>query len=405
MTAAETARPLMRDEEARLSALRRYDILDTPPDGAFDRVTALAAHVFGVPIALISLVDRDRIWFKSRHGLDASEIPRSPGLCASAILGTEPWIVTDATLDPRTLANPLVAGEFGLRFYTAIPLTTRDGYSLGTLCVIDTQPRAIAEHEIVALEHLAAIVMDEMELRLSARRAQRQLEEAKSDLVATLSHELRTPLSAVYGAAKTLLDERVAADDDTRGQLLDMLASETQRLAAIVNDIVAASQLESGAVEVVSEHVDPVRLASRAVEAAGLLLPANLQLRLEPAEGVPPAIEADPGRTRQVLDNLIENAIRYSPRGGVITVEVAPAADGVRFAVHDEGIGIPPPERDRIFEKFYRLDPAQHGGVGGAGLGLYISRLLARELGGRVDLEPRGSRGSTFVFWLPRAGR
>ena len=121
-------RALPEDAE-RLAAVRRYDILDTPPDGAFDRVTRLAARHFKVPIAIVSIVDHDRIWFKSHHGVDASEIPRSPGLCASAILDNKPWVVTDAKVDVRALANPLVAGDFGLRFYAGVPLHTHDGFN------------------------------------------------------------------------------------------------------------------------------------------------------------------------------------------------------------------------------------------------------------------------------------
>ncbi|MDP1777290.1 MAG: SUMF1/EgtB/PvdO family nonheme iron enzyme, partial [Brevundimonas sp.] len=128
-------------EALRLDAVRRYDILDTPPDGSFDRLAAIAARRFKTPIAIISIVDNDRIWFKSHHGLNVSEIDRAPGLCASAILSAETYVLTDAKLDPRSLANPLVAGEFGLRFYAAAPLITHDGFNLGTLCVIDFEPR------------------------------------------------------------------------------------------------------------------------------------------------------------------------------------------------------------------------------------------------------------------------
>ena len=120
-------------EFQRMAAVRRYDVLDTPPDGAFDRITALAARRFGVPISIISIVDEDRIWFKSRHGLPVGQIGRDPGLCASAILSNDPYILTDASIDPRSLANPLVAGDFGLRFYAGVPLTTSDGHNLGTL--------------------------------------------------------------------------------------------------------------------------------------------------------------------------------------------------------------------------------------------------------------------------------
>ena len=159
------------NELDRLAAVRRYDILDTPPDGAFDRVAVIAARLFNVPIAIISIVDEDRIWFKSHHGLELEQIGRDPGLCASAILQNDVYSIIDATTDPRTLANPLVAGEFGLRFYAAAPLRTYDGFNLGTICVIDFQPRqSLSEVEKSTLQDLAAIVIDELELRLAARK-------------------------------------------------------------------------------------------------------------------------------------------------------------------------------------------------------------------------------------------
>ncbi|MBA3317159.1 MAG: GAF domain-containing protein [Gemmatimonadales bacterium] len=163
--------PANGEEAARLAALHSYEILDTPPDGAFDRVTALAARHFHAPVALVSLVDEDRIWFKSRRGLDTEEIPRSPGLCASVILSDEAYVVTNALEDPRTLANPLVAGEMGLRFYAAAPLVTHDGHRLGTLNVIDFEPRELDADGCWMLHQFAGLVMDQMELRLSARKA------------------------------------------------------------------------------------------------------------------------------------------------------------------------------------------------------------------------------------------
>ena len=170
---ADTASTILPQDEAdRLEVVRRYDLLDTPPDGTFDRITAVAARVFSVPIAIVSVVDHDRIWFSSHHGLDIDQIGRDPGLCASAIGHDGPWIVENARADPRALANPLVAGDFGLQFYAGVPLRTRDGYNLGTLCVLDVEPRAVTADEIATLEDLAAMVMRELELRLATRRAQ-----------------------------------------------------------------------------------------------------------------------------------------------------------------------------------------------------------------------------------------
>ena len=156
-----------------MNEVHRLEILDTPADGAFDRIAALAARIFGVPIAIVSIVDHDRIWFKSHHGLELEQIPRDPGLCASAIMSDTPRVVEDARSDPRALANPLVAGEFGLQFYAGVPLKTRDGYNLGTLCVLDFEPRAVTAAEITTLEDLASVIMNELELRLETRRSAR----------------------------------------------------------------------------------------------------------------------------------------------------------------------------------------------------------------------------------------
>jgi hypothetical protein len=158
------------DEEARMRAVRRYEVLDSLPDGAFDRITGLAARLTNVPIAIVSIVDHDRIWFKSHHGIDVDEIGRDAGLCASAILQDEPWVISDARIDPRALANPLVAGELGIQFYAGIPLHTADGHNLGTLCVLDYEPHELEPGDVRNLEDLAAMVMSELDLRLATRR-------------------------------------------------------------------------------------------------------------------------------------------------------------------------------------------------------------------------------------------
>jgi diguanylate cyclase (GGDEF)-like protein len=158
-------------ESDRLRAVRRYEILDTPPEETFNRIAALTARILRVPIAIISIVDSDRVWFMSSHGIDVRQIPRNEALCASAILHPTPWIVNDATLDPLTLSHPWVTGQIGLRFYAAVALTTNDGYNLGTLCVIDKQPRQISHTDVAILHDLAALVMHQMELRLDVRCA------------------------------------------------------------------------------------------------------------------------------------------------------------------------------------------------------------------------------------------
>ncbi|MDQ6630658.1 MAG: GAF domain-containing protein [Verrucomicrobiota bacterium] len=163
-------------EKRRIVALRKYEILDTPADGSFDDLTALAAKMFNVPIAIISLVDTDRIWFKSHHGLEIEQIDRNPGLCASAILSDDLYLVEDAKNDPRCLANPLVAGEFGLQFYAAAPLQTADG-NIGTFCILDKRQHYINTDQQEMLRQMARIVMKEIELRLQSRTLIREYQE------------------------------------------------------------------------------------------------------------------------------------------------------------------------------------------------------------------------------------
>lgn len=162
----------LKAEEKRLSTLKKYEILDTPADGNFDKITALTSKIFNMPISIISLVDEDRVWFKSQFGLKGVEqVGKEPGLCASAIFSDDIYVVEDAKNDPRTLANPLVCGEMKLRFYAAAPLETHDGFKLGTLCIIDKKQRYITKDQEAILKNLAEIVMDEIELRLAARNA------------------------------------------------------------------------------------------------------------------------------------------------------------------------------------------------------------------------------------------
>lgn len=174
-------------EIERINALHKYELLDTPPDGSFDKMAALAAKIFNVPIAIISLVDTDRIWFKSHYGIEINEIGRDPGLCSSAILSDDVYLIEDAKNDPRCLTNPLVVGEFGLQFYAAAPLKTKDGHNLGTFCIIDKRQRYINSDQQVMLQQLASIVVNDIELRLQSRNLIKEYNKRVKDLEARLN--------------------------------------------------------------------------------------------------------------------------------------------------------------------------------------------------------------------------
>jgi PAS domain S-box-containing protein len=231
---------------------------------------------------------------------------------------------------------------------------------------------------------------------------ERAVEQLKSDFVATVSHELRTPLAAIYGAAVTLRRQDLKLDDAMGGRLLDVIGEESERLAQIVNDVLLASHLDSGQLQLSIEACDGVELARGVLAAAEAHAPEGITLELVAADALPP-VAADPQQLRQVFMNLVENAIKYSPEGGPVTVSVEELERSLRFSIADSGLGIPAGERRRIFEKFYRLDPNMTQGIGGTGLGLYICRELVRRLGGRIWVESNNGKGSAFNVEIPIA--
>jgi PAS domain S-box-containing protein len=227
-------------------------------------------------------------------------------------------------------------------------------------------------------------------------------ERARSDFVATASHELRTPLAAVYGAARTLRRTDIEIPAEQRDRFLEIIVSETERLTAIVSQILLAGQLEEGRVVVSTSATDLRPLAESALDSARLRAPEGVELRLEQNGGRAVAL-ADEDKLRQVLVNLLDNAIKYSPDGGDVSVELTGGAGRVRLTVRDGGLGIPRSEQERIFEKFYRLDPALTRGVGGSGLGLFISRELVSRMGGSLTVRSEPGEGAAFVVDLPAA--
>ena len=233
---------------------------------------------------------------------------------------------------------------------------------------------------------------------------ERRLEELRSQFVATISHELRTPLASLHGAAMTLLEREHGLGEDTQHALLDMIAVQSKRLASLVEEILLAGQLDSGSLRVVSEPFDPEELVWTAAAAARVRVGDDTTIVVS-IPAVVPKVAGDPERTRQVLTNLVDNAIKYSPHGGRIELGVEAEGGHARFTVRDEGLGIPLVEQKRVFEKFYRLDPDHRRGIGGSGLGLYICRELVRSMNGRIWVESDPGRGAAFSFELPLAER
>jgi len=392
-------------EEQRLSAVRMHDILDTPPDGAFDRITALAARLFHVPIAIVSIVDHDRIWFKSHHGLDLEQIDRAPGLCASAILQDGPWVINDAPRDPRALANPLVAGDFGLKFYAGVPLRTADGFNLGTLCILDFEPRELSAHDTETLEDLSKMVISELDIRLASRQAFEDAQERarlQDAFLGMLSHELRTPVTTIYGAAQVLAGSPAILGDERARELFPDIVFESDRLLRLIENMLVLTRLEQGRLDAALEPVLIQRLLPTVIEQEARRQP-DRTIRLDVTPDLAP-VAADQVYVEQIVGNLLSNALKYSPTEAAVDVTAAAVDGEVEVRVRDRGIGLRPEDQEAIFELLMRTGEARRY-ASGAGVGLYVCRRLVQAMHGRIWAQPATDEdaGTTFIVRLPIA--
>ncbi len=233
--------------------------------------------------------------------------------------------------------------------------------------------------------------------------ADRMVEEVKSDFVAAVSHELRTPLTSIYGFAETLLRQDVLFGEEERRTFLGYIASESERLTEIVDQLLNVARLDAGDLHVQPELIDVGSVVSEVVgtvEDAGVVNGHRFEVDL-PEE--PLAAEADRDKVRQVFSILVENALKYSPQGGTVTVGARRKEDTVEVRVADQGIGISPTEQERIFRKFYRAESTTRDGAAGTGLGLFIAKELVTAMGGRIWVDSAEGEGSSFAFELPAA--
>lgn len=393
------------NEQERLQALRSLRVLDTPFEERFDRITRLAADLFEVPIALVSLVDANRQWFKSCMGLDARETDRNISFCGHAILGAEILMIPDARADARFADNPLVVGEPHIRFYAGAPLTLEGGERVGTLCLIDRQPRRLSEREQGQLKALAEMVERELQLG-SAISLAVQLEREqrfKSDFFAKASHELRTPLTALLGGLKLLQATESTHLSDGGRQLLAVAERNGERLARLVNDILDLEKLEQGHLSLRREALDLRVLLPESIElnqhygaARGIRI--GLQLPASPTALI---VEGDAQRVHQILANLLSNAIKHSPEGATVGVRVTADDNRVLIDVSDQGPVIPAELLPRLFEKYAQSETSVSEASQGTGLGLVIAREFARAMGGDVLVASEPGAGAVFTLALP----
>jgi signal transduction histidine kinase/DNA-binding response OmpR family regulator len=416
--------PIAPNESLRLAALERYCVLDTKPEEAFDDLAKLAGEICQTPLALITLVDAHRQWFKSHIGTDVTETPRDISFCAHAILNRGVMVVENTTKDPRLADNPDVLGGPRYRFYAGAPLLTQDGAALGTLCVLDHVPRKLTEKQIEALTTLSRHVVSQLELRrllIESRAAEAELEaarriaererqmaeqasRAKSRFLANMSHELRTPLNSIIGFSEMLEEDATAKGDATGAQDLRKIQGAGRHLLKLINEILDFSKIEAGKATLFIESFDVSRMVRDAAETIRPLIEANgsrLDVQCPASTGT---MESDVTKIRQCLFNLLGNAAKFTKNGTIrlaVGRLVREEKQWIEFEISDTGIGMTAEQLGRLFQPFVQADSSTQSQFGGTGLGLAISQQYAWLMGGNISVKSEAGEGSTFTIRLP----
>ena len=410
------AAPIPENDIDRLAELRRYAILDTPPEDSFDDLTRLAAYICQTPVSLVSFVDERRQWFKSNCGLDTSETPREYAFCGYTILDQTPFLIEDATVDARVKDNPLVQAEPKIRFYAGIPLTSPHGHNLGSLCVIDFVPRRLTQSQIDGLKTLAAQVVRLLETRLFSEKITHythalekahdqalHANQAKSQFLATISHDIRTPLHGIVGALELLADSQLSSQQQ---QYLTIADISAQILQSIISDVLDFSKIEANKLTL---NPTPTSLADLCGALEQVLRDAiaqkQLQFSIDIDPSIPKTLLLDKNRLRQVLLNLCSNAIKFTPSNGSITLSArllqqTSSTATVKICVSDTGIGVASDQQQKIFLPFVQATANTSQEYGGAGLGLAISSRLLKLMGSQLHLQSSLGKGAAFDFSL-----
>jgi signal transduction histidine kinase len=395
--------PIPINEAARLEALRQYHVLDTAREREFDDLVWLAARICETPIALVSLVDQHRLWFKGRYGLEVTETPRHDSFCAHAILGAPKMlIVPDATQDERFAGSDLVKGEPYIQFYAGAPLVTPEGQAVGTLCLLDLKPRELTDIQKTALRIVSDQVMNQLELRRrldELGRTSDDLRAANKELEGfshVISHDLRGPLRAITSFAE-ILRARHASQLTTRGmEMLGQIEQISGGTAATLEAFLGLLRLKKQPLHKTSiDMKELVENVVREVQMQSAGPPVRVTV------GPLPGAWGDQAQLHQVWVNLVSNALKFS-RGRtppVIEIGGKEEADRLVYFVKDNGTGFEMNEAKQLWTAFGRLHGSE---IEGTGLGLSIVRGIVARHGGTVWAEGATDRGATFHFALPK---
>jgi len=395
---------LTEDEESRLKSLDSYEILDSLAQKDFDDITRLASEICNTPISLISFVDEGRQWFKSRHGLETTETPREYAFCAHAILNpSEILVVPDATKDERFMHNPLTTGHPRVVFYTGVPLVNEEGHALGTLCVIDNQPKELAESQLIALKALANQVMAQLELRRKVKELNiLTLELKKSNqylerFALMASHDIKSPLTSIMLTGQLLKSKYQANLDEKGNRMLDIINSSANRLLDFLNQMLEYSK----SYKTLSQKKDEV-CVNQLIEEVLKLVDIPESFRIETPQKLL-YIKTSAIALEQILVNLLNNAVRYNDKPeGLIRMEFEEKPGFYQFRISDNGIGIEAKNFNKIFEPMVTLNSKDRYNKTGSGIGLSTVKNLVGSLGGEIEVESVLNEGTTFQFTIQK---
>lgn len=381
------------NDALRLEKLKEYQILDTHSEDTFDKVALLARQIFNTPDAFITFVDENRVFFKSNlSSLPTNEIPREDSLDSLTILNDGLTLYTDTHEHPELMHMPLVSIEGGIRFYAGFPLKSPEGYNIGTVCVIDSQPREATQDQVDMLYTLSRIIIDKLENKLRYRKNVK----AQIDLMNIALHEIKNPIASI-----NLANDIIRKDPTKAERMTDMIKSSVQSIQGKLSDLLKQSELEEKELVLNIEGLDMKDVFARLNANFELLAQRKKQTLYFNCDNTP-TVFADRMKLNDILHNLVSNAIKYSYEGATITVIAKQSGSDIRIEVIDEGQGLDQDDLSRLFTKFAKLSSKPTGKETSNGLGLSITKSMVELHNGSIEAISAGkNKGTSFIVTLP----